>query len=99
MYICSRLPSFSLLSILSFLPFLLIPLESPHVHPCSAIIVIIVTIVVIVTITITIIGLVLGSTNEREHVIFGLLSLAYLTQLGDLQFHPFSCRQQNFILL
>jgi hypothetical protein len=33
----------------------------------------------------------LGPTNQQEYVIFGLLSLAYLTQ-HDPQFHPFSSK-------
>jgi hypothetical protein len=35
----------------------------------------------------------LGSTNEWEHTIFGLLSLAYLTRHNGLHFHPFSCNK------
>jgi hypothetical protein len=41
----------------------------------------------------------LESTNEWEHVTVSLLSLAYLTQHKDLQFHPFSCKWQIFIFL
>jgi hypothetical protein len=40
-------------------------------------------------IIIIIIFLGLGFTNEWEYVIFGLLSLAYLEQHDDLQFHHF----------
>jgi hypothetical protein len=32
----------------------------------------------------------LSSTNGQEHAVFGLLSLVYLAQHDDLQFHPFS---------
>jgi hypothetical protein len=48
--------------------------------------------IIIMIITIIAIILGLGSTNKQEHVILGLLSLAYLTQHDDLQFHPFSCK-------
>jgi hypothetical protein len=40
-----------------------------------------------------------GSTKEQERDIFGLLSLAYLAQLDDLQFYTFSCKWQNFIFV
>jgi hypothetical protein len=33
----------------------------------------------------------LKSAHEGEHMIFGLLSLAKLTQNDVLQFHPFTC--------
>jgi hypothetical protein len=29
---------------------------------------------------------------EQKHGIFSLLSLTYLTQNNDLQFHPISCK-------
>jgi hypothetical protein len=32
------------------------------------------------------------STNDPENEVAGLQSLVYLTQHGDLQFHPFSCK-------
>jgi hypothetical protein len=48
---------------------------------------------------IIIISLGLCSTNEWEHEIFGLLSIAYITQHDDLQFHPFSYKWHNFIFL
>jgi hypothetical protein len=38
-----------------------------------------------------------GSTNEREHVIFGFLSLAYVTQNDNHQFRLFSWKWPNFI--
>jgi hypothetical protein len=41
----------------------------------------------------------LETTNEGEHGIFGFLSLTYLTQHEDLQFHPFSWKWHNFIFL
>jgi hypothetical protein len=41
----------------------------------------------------------LKSTYEGEHTIFGLLSLADLIQNDVLQFHPFTCRWYDFILL
>jgi hypothetical protein len=34
----------------------------------------------------------LKSSYEGEHTIFGLLSLAGLTQNDVLQFHPFTCK-------
>jgi hypothetical protein len=46
---------------------------------------------------ITILGL--GSTIEWVHVIFGLLHLVYVTQLDDVQFHPFSYKWHHFIFL
>jgi hypothetical protein len=45
----------------------------PHIQSCLIIIIIITSIIII---TITLLGL--NSTNESEHAIFGLLSLAYL---------------------
>jgi hypothetical protein len=33
-----------------------------------------------------------GSANEREHLIFDHLSLAFLAQHDNLQFHPFSSK-------
>jgi hypothetical protein len=41
----------------------------------------------------------LGSTNERDHMVFGFLSLIYLIQHDDLRFQTFSCRWHNFIFL
>jgi hypothetical protein len=34
----------------------------------------------------------LKTAYEEEHTIFGLLSLADLTQNDILQFHPFTCK-------
>jgi hypothetical protein len=45
-------------------------------------------IIIIVVVVIILLGL--GSKNEREHMLSGHLSLAYLMQHDDLQFHPFS---------
>jgi hypothetical protein len=59
------------------------PQKVPHIHSCLIIIII----------------LGLGPTNEQENAIFGLLSLVYLTQYDDLQFHPFSCKWHQFIFL
>jgi hypothetical protein len=41
----------------------------------------------------------LVSTYEWKHAIFGFLSLAYLTQHDNIQFHPFSCKHHDFILI
>jgi hypothetical protein len=41
----------------------------------------------------------LDSASEQKHIIFGFLSLANFTEHDDLQFHPFSFKQHNFILL
>jgi hypothetical protein len=46
-------------------------------------------------IIIIVVNIMLGSTNEWEHVIFGLLSLTCDTQHDDLQVHPFSCKWHN----
>jgi hypothetical protein len=34
----------------------------------------------------------LDSAREQKHAIFVFLSLVYLTEHDDLQFHPFSCK-------
>jgi hypothetical protein len=52
--------------------------DSLHIHACP----------IIIAIIIIILGL--GSTNDREHVIFDLLSLAYLSQHDDHKFYLFS---------
>jgi hypothetical protein len=41
----------------------------------------------------------LDSAYEWKHAIFVFLSLAYLTQYYDIQFYPFFCKKDNFILL
>jgi hypothetical protein len=41
----------------------------------------------------------LDSAYERIHPVFSFLILAYLSQHDDFQFHPFSCKWHNFILL
>jgi hypothetical protein len=42
----------------------------------------------------------LGSTNKWEHeILLDLLSLAYLTQHDDLQFHLFFCQWHHCISL
>jgi hypothetical protein len=61
-----------------------------HVHSCPIIIITIVVIMIILS---------LGSTNEQEHALFWLLSLACLSQRDELQFHQFSCKWHNFIFL
>jgi hypothetical protein len=40
-----------------------------------------------------------GFTNEREHTIFDLLSLTYITQHDNLHSHLFRCKGSNFIFL
>jgi hypothetical protein len=40
----------------------------------------------------------LKSTYEEEHTIFGLLSLANLTQNDVLQFHPLTCGIPSFLM-
>jgi hypothetical protein len=87
MYICSILWFSSPLRVLSFLLPLLTDLTrqfSKYSH-------------VIIVIIINVLGP--GSTNEREDVIFGFLSLAYLTQHDDFLFHLFSFKWYNFIFL
>jgi hypothetical protein len=87
--VCGILWLSSSLSILFFFPF---PHWSPQtvslLHSCP---------VILSLITIIILGPVF--TNEWGYVIFGFLSLAYLTQHGDLQSHSFSCKWHNFIFL
>jgi hypothetical protein len=41
----------------------------------------------------------LDSSYKRKHVIFVFVSLAYFTKHYDLQFHWFSCKSHNLILL
>jgi uncharacterized membrane protein YciS (DUF1049 family) len=54
---------------------MILPQTIPLSHSCPIIIIIIIAIII---------TLCLGSTNEQIHVIFGFLSLAYLTQQADL---------------
>jgi hypothetical protein len=54
---------------------LLLP-ENPHLHFCPIIIIVTISTIIIIITTIIILGL--DFTNEQEHVIFGLLNLAYL---------------------
>jgi hypothetical protein len=39
------------------------------------------------------------SRYERKYAIFVFLSLDHLIQHNDLQFHPFFCKEHNFIFL
>jgi hypothetical protein len=90
MILCSRSPS----SILFFLP----------LHSCWSpyqrvpVLQLYPNIITITTVIIIIIILGLDSIHEQKRGIF-LLSLTYLIQHDGIQFHPFSCKQHNFILL
>jgi hypothetical protein len=39
------------------------------------------------------------STNEWQHAIFDLLSVTHLAHHDNIQFHPFSCKWYNLVLL
>jgi hypothetical protein len=69
---------YAVVSIIFFPP---TPLQTvPLSHSC----------LIIIIITIIILGI--GSTNEQEYTLFGILSLAYLTQQDYFQFHLFSSK-------
>jgi hypothetical protein len=89
MCIYSILWSSSLLSVLSFhlAPSADHPQAVPLLHSCAVFVIVFIIILVV------------NSTDEWQHVIFGFLSLTYLTQHDDLQFLPFSRKWHNFIFL
>jgi hypothetical protein len=41
----------------------------------------------------------LDYTHGRKHAVFDFLNPDYFAEHGNLQFHPFSCKGHNFILL
>jgi hypothetical protein len=87
MYICGLHLFSSPLRVFFFpLPLLLFSKTVHYIHSCLINIIIIIIIVS------------LGSMNEQEHGIFGLLSLVYLAQHYDLQFHPFSHKITVFFM-
>jgi hypothetical protein len=69
------------------------PFFHPSTHPCPQ------SSQSLVIITLFSGQCILASTYDREYVIPVFLCLAYFIQYNVLQFHPFFCKWQNFILL